>query len=98
MNAALPRPDAARNLRWAKQIIAFDPKDQLRCTAAPGTLPMLCTPTISNVRVTKNLIDGRAGLNILSVQIFETLQVPYDQLHPTKPFYGVTDGSTCWGT
>ncbi len=94
MNAALPRPDAARNLRWTKQVIAFDPKDQLKCTAAPGALPMLCTPTISNVLVTKTLIDGGAGLNVLSVQTFETLQVPYDQLHPTKPFYGVTDGST----
>ena len=73
MNAALPRPDAARNLRWAKQIIAFDPKDQLRCTTAPGTLPMLCTPPIGNVRMTKTLIDGGAGLNILSVKIFETL-------------------------
>ena len=56
----------------------LDPKDQLKCTAAPGALPMLCTPTISNVLVTKTLIDGRAGLNVLSVQTFETLQVPYD--------------------
>jgi hypothetical protein len=55
---------------------------------------MLCTPTISNVAVTKTLIDGGAGLNVISIETFETLQVPYDQLMPTRPFSGVTDGST----
>ena len=55
---------------------------------------MLCMPTISNVSVTKTLIDGGAGLNVLSVQTFDRLQVPYYQLHLTKPFSGVTDSST----
>ena len=45
-------------------------------------------------QVTKTLIDGGAGLNVLSVETFDSLQVPYDQLQPTKPFSGVTDGST----
>ena len=26
--------------------------------------------------------------------MFDNLEVPYDQLQPTKPFSGVTDGST----
>ena len=30
----------------------------------------------------------------MSVDTFDNLQVPYDQLQPTKPFSGVTDGST----
>ena len=55
---------------------------------------MLCSPLISNVQVTRTLIDGGAGLNVLSVEMFNNLQVPYDQLQPTKPFSGVTDGST----
>ena len=55
---------------------------------------MLCSPVISNVQVTKTLIDGGAGLNVLSVDMFDNLQVPYEQLQPTKPFSGVTDGST----
>nr|XP_020161320.1 uncharacterized protein LOC109746614 [Aegilops tauschii subsp. strangulata] len=55
---------------------------------------MLCTPTISNVAVTKTLIDGRIGLNVISIGTFETLQVPCDQLMPTRPFSRVTDGST----
>ena len=55
---------------------------------------MLCSPVISNVQVTRTLINGGAGINVLSVETFNNLQVPYDQLQPTKPFSGVTDGST----
>ena len=38
---------------------------------------MLCSPVISNVVITKTLIDGGAGLNVLSIQTFDMLQVPY---------------------
>ena len=55
---------------------------------------MLCSSIISNVVATKTLIDGGAGLNVLSVETFNNLQVPYSQLQPTKPFSGITDGST----
>ena len=55
---------------------------------------MLCSPVISNVQVTKTLIDGGAGLNVLFVDTFDNLQVSYDQLQPTKPFSGVTHSST----
>ena len=55
---------------------------------------MLCSPVISNVQVSKTLIDGGTGPSVLSIETFDNLQVPYDQLQPTKPFSGVTDGST----
>ena len=94
MNAALPKLEATCLLRWSQCAITFKSADQLKCAATTGTLPMLCSPVISNVQVTKTLIDGGAGLNILSVDTFDNLQVPHEQLQPTKPFSGVTDGST----
>jgi hypothetical protein len=94
VNAALPKLEASCPLRWSKYAITFDSTDQLKCSVAAGVLLMLCALTISNVLVTKTLIDGGTGLNVLSVETFEMLQVPYDQLQPTKPFSGVTDGST----
>jgi hypothetical protein len=94
VNAALPKLEATRPLKWSKYAITFDSTDGLKCAAAAGALPFLCSPTISNVLVTKTLIDGGAGLNVLSVGTFNTLQVPYDHLQPTKPFSGVTDGLT----
>jgi hypothetical protein len=86
VNTALPKLEATRPLRWSKCTITFSPSDQLKCAATAGALPMLCSPTISNVLVTKTLIDGGAGLNILSIETFDRLQVPYDLLQPTKPF------------
>ena len=44
--------------------------------------------------VSKTLIDGGAGLSVISVETFEKLQVPYERLMPTRPFSGVTDGLT----
>ena len=44
------------------------------------------TPTICNVAVTKTLIDGGAGFNVLSVEAFGLLHVPHSRLRPTKPF------------
>ncbi|XP_045083744.2 uncharacterized protein [Aegilops tauschii subsp. strangulata] len=94
VNAVLPRLEATRPLRWSKCATTFSSADRLKCAATAGALPMLCSPVISNVQVTKTLIDGGAGLNVLSVETFNSLQVPYNQLQPTKPFSGVTDGST----
>lgn len=98
MNAALPKPEATHLLKWSKYSITFNSSDQFKCVTTAGALPMLCLPVISNVVVTKTLIDGGAGLNVLSVvlsvQTFDRLQVPYHHLHPTKPFSGVTDSST----
>jgi hypothetical protein len=63
-------------------------------TRGVGTIPLLCTPTINNIAVNRTLIDGGAGLNIISVEVFEKMQVPYHRLMPTRPFFRVTEGST----
>src|SRR4051812_23516410 len=94
VNAVLPKLEATRPLRCSMCAITFSSADQLKCAATAGALPMLCSPVISNVQVTKTLVDGDAGLNVLSVDTFDNLQVSYDQLQLTKPFSGVTDGST----
>ena len=73
MNAALPKLEATRLVRWSKCTITFSSSDQLKCAATAGALPMLCSPTISNVLVTKTLIDGGAGLNVLSIETFDRL-------------------------
>ena len=55
---------------------------------------MLCTPTICQVAVTRTLIDGCAGLNVLSVEAFSLLRVPLERLQPSKPFSGVGGDSS----
>jgi hypothetical protein len=81
-------------LRWSTNKIGFDEEDHPISTRAVCTIPLLCTPTISNIAVNRTLIDGGAGLNIIYVEVFEKMQVPYHRLMPTRPFFGVIEGST----
>jgi hypothetical protein len=81
-------------MKWSTCKIGFDEEDHPASTRGIGTIPLLCMPTINNVAVNRTLIDGGAGLNIISVEIFEKMQVPYHRLMPTRPFFGVTEGST----
>ena len=80
MNAILPKLEAMRPLRWSTCATTFSSADQLKCAATAGILPILCSPVISNLQVTRTLIDGGTGLNVLSVETFNSLQVPYNQL------------------
>jgi hypothetical protein len=81
-------------MKWSTCKIGFDKGDHPGSTRGVGTIPLLCTPTINNIAVNRTLIDGGVGLNIISVEIFEKMQVPYHRLIPTRPFFGITEGST----
>jgi hypothetical protein len=81
-------------MKWSTSKIGFDEEDHPISTKGVGTIPLLCTPTINNIAVNHTLIDGGAGLNIISVEVFEKMQVPYHRLMPTRLFFGVTEGST----
>ena len=74
--------------------LTFDSEDHPFNPIGSGALPMLCTPTICQVAVTRTLIDGGAGLNVLSVEAFSLLHVPPERLQPSKPFSGIEAGST----
>jgi hypothetical protein len=51
-------------------------------------------PTINNIAVNRNLINGGARLNIISIEVSEKMQVPYHRLMPTRSFFMVTESST----
>jgi hypothetical protein len=81
-------------MKWSTSKIGLDEEDHPTSTKGMGTIPLLCTPTINNIAVNRTLIDGGAGLSIISVEVFEKMQVPYHRLMPTRPFFRVTEGST----
>jgi hypothetical protein len=81
-------------MKWSTSKIGFDEEDHPTSTKGVGTIPLLCMPTINNIAVNRTLIDGGAGLNIMSVEVFEMMQVPYHRLMPTRLFFGVIEGST----
>ena len=57
-------------------------------------LPLVVSPVINNVTVTKMLVDGRVGLNLISAKLLGKLQIPRGSLAPTEPFHGVNPGAT----
>jgi hypothetical protein len=81
-------------MKWSTSKIGFDEEDHPTSTKGVGMIPLLCTPTINNIAINRTLIDRGAGLNIISDEVFEKMQVPYHRLMPTRLFFGVTEGCT----
>lgn len=68
--------------------ITFRADDHPAWQLGSGVIPFVVSPIISNMTVTKLLVDNGAGLNLLSVRLVEKLQLPVEQLKPTDPFRG----------
>jgi hypothetical protein len=60
-------------LKWCPSKIGFGEEDHPISTKAVGIIPLLCMPKINNIAVNRTLIDGGAGLNIISVKVFEKM-------------------------
>ena len=89
-----PSADAQRPLAWSNVPITFDAADHPDRTSGVGVLPLVLSPVIHNVTVTKMLVDGGAGLNLISAKLLGKLQVPRGSLVPSDPFHGVNPGAT----
>jgi hypothetical protein len=49
----------------------------------------LVSPTIHNLKVTKMLVDGGAGLNLISPEVISKLQISEEELETTGTFQGI---------
>ena len=52
----------------------------------------MVSPTIRNLKVTKMLVDGGAGLNLISSAVLKKLQIPDSELEETGTFQGINPG------
>jgi hypothetical protein len=82
-------PKAAPHRRWKSTTITFGPSDCPENMAGAGVLPLVTAPTIANVRLHHVLIDGGAGLSVISYAAFKHLQISKSKLAPSRPFSGV---------
>jgi hypothetical protein len=57
--------------------------------AGAGILPLITAPVIANIKLHHVLIDGGAGLNVISHAAFRQLQIPGSRLGPSRPFFRV---------
>jgi hypothetical protein len=82
-------PKAAPHQRWKNATVSFGPSDCPENMAGAGVLSLVTAPTITNVRLHHVLIDGGAGLSVISYAAFKHLQIPESKLAPSRPFSGV---------
>jgi hypothetical protein len=82
-------PKAAPHQRWWSTTISFGASDCPENMAGAGILPLITAPVIANMKLHHVLIDGGAGLNVISHATFKQLQIPGSRLGPSRPFSGV---------
>jgi hypothetical protein len=75
----------APHQRWRSTTISFGPSDCPKNMAGAGVLPLVTAPTIANIKLHHVLIDGGAGLNVISYAAFKQLQIPESKLDPSRP-------------
>ena len=77
-------------LSWSESPITFDQRDHPSHVARPGRYPPVVDPIARKKRLTKVLMDGGSGLNILYVNTLDAMRIPQSELHPVgSPFHGV---------
>jgi hypothetical protein len=64
-------PKAAPHQRWRSTTISFGPSDCPENMAGAEVLPLVTAPTITNIKLHHVLIDGGAGLNVISYAAFK---------------------------
>jgi hypothetical protein len=82
-------PKAAPHQRWRGTTISFGVSDCPDNMAGAGVLPLITAPVVANMRLHHVLIDGGAGLNVISHAAFRQLQISGSRLGPSRPFSGV---------
>ena len=63
-------------LSWSKSLITFDQRDHLAHVARPGRYPLVVNSIVRKKRLTKVLMDGGSGLNILYVDTLDAMRIP----------------------
>ena len=77
-------------LRWSESAITFDRTDHQDSVPHLGRYPLMVDLIIGSKRLTKVLMDGGSGLNIMYAKTLDEMGVDRMNLYPIRaPFHGV---------
>jgi hypothetical protein len=68
-------PASPSFLDWSEEAITFDRDNHLDYIPKPGHYPLVVNPIIGNARLTKVLMDGGSGLNILYAETLDLMGI-----------------------
>ena len=58
-------PATPTYLKWSERLIFFSRADQWTSFYNPGRYPLVLDPTMAGAKLSKVLIDGESGLNLI---------------------------------
>ena len=70
-------------LRWSESAITFDQTDHPDTIPHPGRYPLVVDPIVVPKQLTKVLMDGCSGLNIMYAKMLDKMGVDRTNLRPT---------------
>ena len=70
-------------LSWSESPITFDQRDHPSYIARPRRYPRVVDPIVRKKRLTKVLMDGGSGLNILYVNTLDAMRILRSELRLT---------------
>jgi hypothetical protein len=80
-------------LDWSDKPITFDQGDHPDCVPSPRKYPLVVDPVISNVRLTKVLMDEGSSLNIIYAETLGLLEIDLSTIWAgAVPFHGIIPG------
>ena len=75
----------------------FDQRDHPSHITRPERYPLIIDPIVRKKRLTKVLMDGGSGLNILYVNTVNVMRIPRSEIRPAgSPFHGVIPGAQAY--
>ena len=89
----MTEPATPAFLRWSKAAITFNSSDHPESVPHPGRYQLMLDPIVGPKRLTKVLMDGGSGLNIMYAKTLDEMGIDRTRLHPTQaPFHGIMPG------
>jgi hypothetical protein len=80
-------------LWWLESPITFDRSDHPESIPQPDRYPLVVNPIVGTRWLTKVLMDGGSGLNIMYAEMFDAMGINRSLIRPTgAPFHGVVPG------
>ena len=80
-------------LKWSESAITFDRQDHPDRIPNPRSYPLIVDPIIAETHLSKVLMDGGSGLNILYAETLALMGISKSQLrNDAPPFHGVVPG------
>ena len=94
VKVATPQAKAASvYLKWSETTITFDRTNHSNHILQPGRFPLVASAIVGKMRLTRVLMDGGSGLNLLYIRTYDAMGLSWAAIRPSDaPFYGVMFG------